>query len=75
MATLALALRAVPAALTRPAHRAVADPAITGDLSAKARPRINTVMSRDVESAYVAFKCLDPDGHRIEVYREPRHSQ
>ena len=23
------------------------------------------------DEAYTAFKCLDPDGHRIEVYWEP----
>jgi hypothetical protein len=29
-----------------------------------------TVVIRN-EAAYAAFKCLDPDGHRIEVYWEP----
>ena len=29
------------------------------------------IVERDDEAAYVAFKCLDPDGHRIEVYWEP----
>jgi catechol 2,3-dioxygenase-like lactoylglutathione lyase family enzyme len=33
-----------------------------------------TIVERDDEAAYVAFKCLDPDGHRIEVYWEPRRS-
>jgi hypothetical protein len=23
------------------------------------------------EAGYVAFKCLDPDGHRVEAYWEP----
>jgi len=26
-----------------------------------------TIVERDDQPAYVAFKCLDPDGHRIEV--------
>jgi hypothetical protein len=26
---------------------------------------------RDEEPALAAFTCLDPDGHRIEVYWEP----
>ena len=30
-----------------------------------------TIVERDDEAAYTAFKCLDPDGHRIEVYWEP----
>jgi catechol 2,3-dioxygenase-like lactoylglutathione lyase family enzyme len=30
-----------------------------------------TIIERDDEAAYTAFKCLDPDGHRIEVYWEP----
>ena len=30
-----------------------------------------TIVERNDEAAYVAFKCLDPDGHRIEVYWEP----
>jgi catechol 2,3-dioxygenase-like lactoylglutathione lyase family enzyme len=30
-----------------------------------------TVVERDEEPALVGFKCLDPDGHRIEVYWEP----
>ena len=30
-----------------------------------------TIAERNDEPAYVAFKCLDPDGHRIEVYWEP----
>jgi catechol 2,3-dioxygenase-like lactoylglutathione lyase family enzyme len=29
------------------------------------------VVERDDEPDYVAFKCLDPDGHRIEIYWEP----
>lgn len=34
-----------------------------------------TIIERDDEAAYTAFKCLDPDGHRIEVYWEPPFSQ
>jgi hypothetical protein len=30
-----------------------------------------TVVERDDEPGYVAFKCLDPDGWRVEVYWEP----
>jgi catechol 2,3-dioxygenase-like lactoylglutathione lyase family enzyme len=30
-----------------------------------------TIVERNEEVAYTAFKCLDPDGHRIEVYWEP----
>ena len=29
------------------------------------------IAERNDEAAYVAFKCLDPDGHRIEVAWEP----
>jgi hypothetical protein len=32
------------------------------------------IVERDDEAAYTAFKCLDPDGHRIEVYWEPPFS-
>jgi len=34
-----------------------------------------TIIERDDEAAYTAFKCLDPDGHRIEVYWEPHFSR
>ena len=34
-----------------------------------------TIVERNDEAAYVAFKCLDPDGHRIEVYWEPLRSR
>jgi catechol 2,3-dioxygenase-like lactoylglutathione lyase family enzyme len=34
-----------------------------------------TIVERNDEAAYVAFKCLDPDGHRIEVYWEPLRVQ
>ena len=29
------------------------------------------VIERDDETDHVAFKCADPDGHRVEVYWEP----
>ena len=29
------------------------------------------IVERNEEAACTAFKCLDPDGHRIEVYWEP----
>ncbi len=34
-----------------------------------------TIVERNDEAACVAFKCLDPDGHRIEVYWEPPRSR
>jgi hypothetical protein len=34
-----------------------------------------TIVERNDESDYAAFKYLDPDGHRIEVYREPPFSR
>jgi catechol 2,3-dioxygenase-like lactoylglutathione lyase family enzyme len=33
------------------------------------------IVERDDEAGYTAFKCLDPDGHRIEVYWEPSLSR
>jgi catechol 2,3-dioxygenase-like lactoylglutathione lyase family enzyme len=30
-----------------------------------------TIVERDDEADYVAFKCLDPDDFRVEVYWEP----
>jgi catechol 2,3-dioxygenase-like lactoylglutathione lyase family enzyme len=32
------------------------------------------VIERDDEPEYTAFKCLDPDGHRVEAYWEPPRS-
>jgi len=32
-------------------------------------------MERDDEDGYTSFKCLDPDGHRVEVHWEPPFSQ
>jgi catechol 2,3-dioxygenase-like lactoylglutathione lyase family enzyme len=34
-----------------------------------------TMVERNDEATYTAFKCLDPDGHRIEVYWEPPFSR
>ena len=34
-----------------------------------------TIAERNDEAAYTGFKCLDPDGHRIEVYWEPPFSR
>jgi|SRR5215471_21350376 len=34
-----------------------------------------TIVERDDEAGYTAFKCLDPDGHKIEVYWEPPFSR
>ena len=34
-----------------------------------------TIVERNDEPRYTAFKCLDPDGHRIEVYWEPLRSR
>ena len=30
-----------------------------------------SIAERDDEASYTAFRCLDPDGHRIDVYWEP----
>jgi catechol 2,3-dioxygenase-like lactoylglutathione lyase family enzyme len=30
-----------------------------------------SIVEWDDEAGYTGFKCLDPDGHRIEVYWEP----
>lgn len=30
-----------------------------------------TIVERNDEATYTAFKCLAPDGHRLEVYWEP----
>jgi catechol 2,3-dioxygenase-like lactoylglutathione lyase family enzyme len=34
-----------------------------------------TIVERNDDADYTAFKCLDPDGHRIEVYWEPPFSR
>ena len=34
-----------------------------------------TIAERNDDAAWVAFKCLDPDGHRIEVCWEPLRSR
>jgi len=35
----------------------------------------SAIIERNDEADYTAFKCLDPDGHRIEVYWEPPRSR
>jgi catechol 2,3-dioxygenase-like lactoylglutathione lyase family enzyme len=44
-----------------------AEPAEVRALIARMEADGVTIVERDDEPAYVAFKCLDPDGHRIEV--------
>jgi len=34
-----------------------------------------SIVERNDETAYVAFKCLDPDGHRVEVYWESQRAR
>jgi hypothetical protein len=31
------------------------------------------IIEHDDDPDTVSFKCLDPDGHRVEVYWEPQH--
>lgn len=31
----------------------------------------NPIVEQNIEPAYVSFKCLDPDGYRVEVSWEP----
>jgi len=38
---------------------------------ARVRAGGREIIEHDDEADSVAFKCLDPDGHRIEVYWEP----
>jgi catechol 2,3-dioxygenase-like lactoylglutathione lyase family enzyme len=49
----------------------VDDPRDVRSLLARVRADGVTVLERHDEAAYVAFKCADPDGHRVEVYWEP----
>ena len=48
-----------------------AEPAEVRALLARLEADGVTITERNEEPAYTAFKCLDPDGHRIEVYWEP----
>ena len=52
-----------------------ADPAGVRTLMKRMEADGVVIIERNDEEAYTAFKCLDPDGHRIEVYWEPPHSQ
>ncbi len=49
------------------------DPAEVRTLLARLRAEDVAIIEEHEESTYVAFKCLDPDGHRVECYWEPRH--
>jgi catechol 2,3-dioxygenase-like lactoylglutathione lyase family enzyme len=49
-----------------------AEPAEVRALMARMQADGVTIAERNDEAVYVAFKCLDPHGHRSEVYWEPR---
>lgn len=51
-----------------------AEPAEVRTLLARLDADGVTVIERDDEEGYTSFKCLDPDGHRVEVYWEPPFS-
>ena len=51
-----------------------AEPAEVRTLLARLDADGVTVVERDDEDGYTSFKCLDPDGHRVEVYWEPPFS-
>ncbi len=48
----------------------VREPSKVRDLLAQMRSDGVTVVEHDEEPALVSFKCLDPDGWRVEVYWE-----
>ncbi len=48
-----------------------AGPADVGTLMDRMEADGIPIVERDYGAAYTGFKCLDPDGHRIEVYWEP----
>jgi hypothetical protein len=50
------------------------DPAEVRSLLACLRADEVPIIEEHEESTYVAFKCLDPDGHRVEGYWEPARS-
>ena len=50
------------------------DPAEVRSLLAGLRADDVPIIEEHEESTYVAFKCLDPDGHRVEGYWEPARS-
>jgi len=45
-----------------------ADPADVHALMERMEADGASIVERNDETAYVAFKCLGPDGHRVEVY-------
>jgi catechol 2,3-dioxygenase-like lactoylglutathione lyase family enzyme len=49
----------------------LADPGQVRAMLARLQEAGVPVVESDDEDGYVAFKCLDPDGWRIEVYWEP----
>lgn len=49
----------------------LADPDDVRRLLARMRADGIEVIEEDDEPGYVAFKCADPDGHRVETYWEP----
>jgi catechol 2,3-dioxygenase-like lactoylglutathione lyase family enzyme len=51
--------------------RLTADPADVRALMERMDADGVTIVERNDEPAYVAFKCLDPYGHRMEVAWEP----
>jgi catechol 2,3-dioxygenase-like lactoylglutathione lyase family enzyme len=65
-------LKALPAFLH--AGFRAAEPAEVRTLLARLDTDGVTVVERDDEDGYTSFKCLDPDGHRVEVYWEPPFS-
>jgi len=50
---------------------AMPDPDAVRDLRARLDREAIPVVERDDEPELVSFKCLDPDGWRVEVYWEP----
>jgi catechol 2,3-dioxygenase-like lactoylglutathione lyase family enzyme len=70
-----LALHPGPVPAERPAFLhfgfAMPDAGRVRALLARLRADGVTVVEHDDEPGYVAFKCLDPDGWRVEVYWEP----
>ena len=48
-----------------------AEPSDVRTLMARMDANGITIVVRDDGAAYTGFKCLDPNGHRIEVYWEP----
>ena len=59
-----------PPAFLHAGFRALAPPEVR-TLMARMEADGVTIVERNDEARYTAFKCLDPDGHRIEVYWEP----